>query len=739
MKKLICCLATLAVAFGALSAVTFVKANAEPVKPSFTTAKVSLNENIVLKFGIDNYTEDYILTFGYKGETYEGKVENGEAAFSLVTPQYLDEVVTATIYDGETKVNETQKSVKGYLYELIHAKKADYSKMPCEQFVVMKTLAVDMLNYGAAAQTKYLEKDSYTLVTAELTDEEAALATKFEAPDKNAQATLSGTEAGYEWVSAGIRFDYNVSLYFVIKPSTEGTKLKLKIDDNEPIDGFIDENGNLKFRYENVNVIDFANKYTVKVLNEENKEIGQTLSYSVNTYVLNMHANAKMGEITKAVYNYGVSAVKYNEAATSTAHLYDSLSFDGEAIAYVGEEFDLTTYALNKVCSVCGHKEAVDWQNVTYTALDTTAKGEKKVTLTVGDLSTEITVKVYEKIVTPEEAVIRFWNGWDGNDWTIEFDRQFKPDSAIVPDGYDRSKGILGQDFVERIEYIICKVDNSELGSIYLKKNGGNGYISDVNNTYEAFVNAVGNMYATTNGEGITKKWSNLVWLAIGDNFKAGETYKVKAKVIAKEGTYYADSEAYMTNSAFTTVEPDLPFNTTNLKNAKIVTEAPTNIEKDFHGYELAGGVYLEQVDNRVNNVLTVRQEGSHYSTACMIVGDKVTFYVYSGTAGQARIILNTASGNVGSYIDGTPNSVKEVILKNSFSVKFNGNDLTLNDNAKAEAYKIEFGSWSVCQHFAETELATVTVKKGWNAIQFVYDGNGGQANLGDIRFEFVA
>ena len=303
----------------------------------------------------------------------------------------------------------------------------------------------------------------------------------------------------------------------------------------------------------------------------------------------------------------------------------------------------------------------------------------------------------------------------------------------------EKKKGYLMNDFVERIEYIICKDENTELGSIYLKKNDGFGYISDVNNTYEVRVNAVGDMYAaTTNGEEITQKWSNLVWLAIGDNFKAGETYKVKAKVIAKEGTYYADSEAYMTNSTFTTVEPKLTFNTTNLKNAKIVTEAPTNIEKDFHGYELAGGVYIEQVDNRVNNVLTVRQEGSYYSTACMIVGDKVTFYVYSGTAGQAKIILNTASGNVGSYIDGTPNSVEEVILKNSFSVKFNGNDLTLNDNAKAEAYKIEFGSWSVCQHFVETELATATVKKGWNAIQFVYE-KGAQANLGDIRFEFVA
>ena len=733
MKKLICCLATLAVAFGALSAVTFVKASAAGTTPAFKGISVSLNENIVLKFEVENYTEGYTLTFNYKNKDYVGEVKGGVAEFAYVTPQYLDEVVTATIYDSEKKeVTHTAKSVKEYLYELIRAKKADYSKMPCEQFAAMKTLAVDMLNYGAAAQAKYLEKDSYTLVNADLTTEEAALATTFAAPGESVQATLSGTKAGYEWVSAGIRFDYNVSLYFVIKPLTENAVLKLKINDNEVIDKFTkDENGNYKFRYENVNVVDFATPYTVTVWDGET-QIGQTLSYSVNTYVLNMHAKAEMSAITQAVYNYGVSAAKYNKAATSTAHLYDSLSLDGEAIAYVGEEFDLTTYALNKVCFVCGHKEAVDWQNVTYTAPDTTEKGEKKVTLTVGDLSTEITVKVYERIITPTDVIINC--RWDWAGWQIEFDRQ---DLSTVT-GYSSTKGYLSNDFVESIEYIICKDENTELGSIYLKKNGSNGYISDVNNTYGVSVNAIGNMYAVTNGDDIEQKWSNLVWLALRNDFETGATYKVKAKVIAKEGTYYADSEAYMTNSVFTTVEPNLAFNTTNLKNAKIVTEAPTDIEKDFLGYEHVGGVYLEQVDNRVNNVLTVRQEGSYYSTACMIVGDKVTFYVYSSTAGEAKIILNTASGNVGSYIDGTPNSVKEVILKNSFSVKFNGNDLTLSDDAKAQAYRQETGSWSVCQHFAETELATATVKKGWNAIQFVYE-KGAQANLGDIRFEFVA
>ncbi len=654
--------------------------------------------------------------------------------------------------------------MKEYLYELIRAKKTDktYETMPCEQFVAMKTLAVDMLYYGAAAQTKYLEKDSYTLVNADLTTEEAALATKFEAPDNSAQATLSGEKAGYEWVSAGIRFDYNVSLYFVIKPLTENAVLKLKVTDkdgnNEVIDKYIVENGTYKYRYENVNVVDFANKYTVKVLDEENKEIGQTLSYSVNTYVLNMHADSEMKDITQAVYNYGVSAAKYNAAATSTAHLYDSLSFDGEAIAYVGEDFDLTAYTLNKVCSVCGHEEAVDWSSVKYTAPDTAEKGAKTVTLTVGDLSTEITVKVYEKIITPADGIIKF--GCDYAGWQIEFDRQiinhtgYYETKKVTDDkgneSYENKKGYFMNDFVESIEYIICNDENIELGSIYLKNRNGNGYISDVNSTYEVPVGLVGNMYATTSGDGINQKWSNLVWLALLNNFETGATYKVKAKVIAKEGTYYADSEAYMTNSTFTTVEPyDSTFNTTNLKNAKIVKEAPTDVDKDFYGYELFGGVYLEQVDNRVNNVLTVRQEGSHYSTACMVAGDKVTFYIYSTAAGEAKIILNTASSNTvdGTFVTKTdsdgkeirvPTEVREVILKDSFSVKLNGTDLTLNDAAKAEAYKLESGGWSVCQHFAETELATVTVKKGWNAIQFVYE-KGAQANLGDIRFEFVA
>ena len=406
MKKLICCLATAAVAFGMLSAVTFVKADAV-MAPSFTTAKVSLNENIVLKFGIENYTQDYTLTFGYKGETYEGKVENGEAAFSLVTPQYLDEVVTATLTKGEETVTKTY-SVKEYLYSLVHAKNTDeaFKNYSCEKFVKMKTLAVDMLEYGAEAQKKYLSVTD-NLVTKDLTNAEKAYATDFAAPGESVQATLSDTKAGYEWVSAGIRFDYNVSLYFVVKPLTENAVLKLKINDNEVIDKFIVENGNYKFRYENVNVVDFANKYTVKVLDEAGNAIGQTLSYSVNTYVFNKHADESMGAITQAVYNYGVSAKAFETAGNghafdhvellkadgSLAEVIAKPDFERKDVAGDGIIKDTLDYSLNysKARFVCACGKTHEDNEVEATLVDDTK------TFTKNDDSTEVTVngKIY--------------------------------------------------------------------------------------------------------------------------------------------------------------------------------------------------------------------------------------------------------------------------------------------------------------------------------------------------------
>ena len=487
MKKIICCLATAAVAFGMLSAVTFVKADAVTA-PSFTTAKVSLNENIVLKFGIENYTEDYTLTFGYKGETYEGKVENGEAAFSLVTPQYLDEVVTAALTKGEETITKTY-SVKDYLYSLVHAKNTDeaFKNYSCEKFVKMKTLAVDMLNYGAEAQKKYLSATD-NLVTKDLTDAEKAYATNFAAPDKNVQATLSGTKAGYEWVSAGIRFDYNVSLYFVIKPETAGAKLKLKIGDNEVIDKFIvDEAGNYKYRYENVNVVDFANKYTVTVWDGET-QIGQTLSYSVNTYVLNMHADESMGAITQAVYNYGVSAKAFETAGNghafdhvellkadgSKAEVIAKPDFERKDVVDNGITKDTLDYSLNysKARFVCACGETHEDNEVEATLVDETK------TFTKNDDSTEVTVNgktyvadiqvLYARCITTTieqaDGKVYFVNTFDVKGYTADEFTLFDSDNG------DKSLADIIDDSIAG--KITFKADITSYEAKYSEKNG---------------------------------------------------------------------------------------------------------------------------------------------------------------------------------------------------------------------------------------------------------------------------
>ena len=576
MKKIICCLATAMLAFGMMSAVSLVKANADTVKPSFATAKVTLSEDIVLKFGVENYTEDYMLTFSYKGETYDGKVENGEAAFGLVTPQYLGETVTATLKkEGEEDISITY-SVKEYLYTLVHADKtADaYKDLSCEKFVAMRTLAVDMLNYGAEAQKKYIEGE-YTAVNAELTDTEKSYATDFVAPDSTAQASLSGTASDFEWVSAGIRFDYNVSLYFVIKPLTENAKLKLKVGDSV-IESYEVEESNYKFRYTDVNVVDFANAYTVKVLNDKNEEVGQTLTYSVNSYVLSKYSDTSMGNIAKAVYNYGVSAKAYDSA--TDAHIYDSAKLlkDDGSIAEVVAKGDFARNDNNKgednvdysvnfstaklVCSCCEHEEEVTAtlanESRVYTKTDTTTE------IVVNEKTYEVPVKVlYAKALTCSLEEI------DGKLYfTSKFEYVGYDVSEIQP--FTESGQILQKDIVDTSEagYVTFKTDISNYdASIDVKEHNkyetsrtGTPYGLKVkirdNNINVASKNHNGDVYSASFDKSYYIKYNNKLYRN-GIYWGAPTFYVLDLQKLADSGNVNIDGDFIRYNSGRSAIE----------------------------------------------------------------------------------------------------------------------------------------------------------------------------------------
>ena len=301
-----------------------------------------------------NYTVKF--TFGEdEPEIVEVPVSStdGEAnvPFASVTPKCFDKSVKAELFaEGiEGKIAENTTSAKEYLYKLLTLS-PEALGVTCEKYEKLKTLAVDMLYYGEAIQTKYIGS-GFTPVTDGLTDAQKAYATAFKPLDKSADTRkISGAKSDeFSWVNAGVRFDYNVSLYFTIKPTSENAKLSLKVG-NDVVSAYEVDGETRKYRYEKVGVLDFDKVYTINIVNEAGETIGETLSYSVNGYVYAKQSDvADMAAVVKAVYNYGVSAYAYDTA--KEAHSY-------KLIPEYGTDYAAAEATLGKwqTCEYCGKK-----------------------------------------------------------------------------------------------------------------------------------------------------------------------------------------------------------------------------------------------------------------------------------------------------------------------------------------------------------------------------------------------
>ena len=299
---------------------------------------------------------------------------DGEAnvPFASVTPKCFDKSVKAELYaEGveEKPLDTNTMSAKEYLYNLLTLS-PEALGVTCEKYEKLKALAVDMLYYGEAIQTKYIQS-GFTHVTDGLTDAQKAYATAFKPLDKSADTRkISGAKSDeFTWVNAGVRFDYNVSLYFTIKPTSENAKLSLKVGD-DVVSAYEVDGETRKYRYEKVGVLDFDKVYTINIVNEAGEAIGETLSYSVNGYVYAKQSDtADMAAVVKAVYNYGVSAYAYDTA--KEAHTY-------KLIPEYGTDYTAAEATLGKwqTCEYCGKK--------TYTQYATAVndKGNTKTTET---------------------------------------------------------------------------------------------------------------------------------------------------------------------------------------------------------------------------------------------------------------------------------------------------------------------------------------------------------------------
>ena len=301
----------------------------------FTGARVTLTEDIVTKFEYTapaGYTTA-TYTFTYRGETTEAKtatIKEGENTieFAQSNPARIGETITANLtLTGEGKepvIDTCEFSVANYLGTLLTAAPSTFEKIKTqEQYVAMRTLAANLVNYSAKTQ-EYIG----------LTDTSSALLTTETVKNFVGSVEPNGTDATvgaltetdkYGFLGASLLLDGRVSVcFYFVAESTENLSLEIafeggsttKLTEIVAAPEIAVKEGVTVYKavLEGIPAIDMDKKFTAKLLSDKTA-VGNEVTYSVKSYAHAMlsSGNAKMKSLATAIYNYGLSAKSYVE------------------------------------------------------------------------------------------------------------------------------------------------------------------------------------------------------------------------------------------------------------------------------------------------------------------------------------------------------------------------------------------------------------------------------------------
>ena len=309
-----------------------------------TGVNISLSESIVVKFHTTAITDDGSkLKVTFRGDTYEiSENENGVFSFVYVTPQYMGEELVATMYDAKgAKVGEEKKlSVKSNLEDLL---KLSYEESGCGselQYQAMRELCVNILNYGAAAQT-YFNCNVDNIVNAGLSDEQKALAT-----DKITVTDTDKAVNGAAWVGAGVRFDYKLGLYFVFEAAS-ANEYTATINGTEVTPEAYEALGESYYviRYNSFNATNMNDVVTAKLTKDGADD--QTFAYSIKSYVASKGGDdSAIANLVNATYVYGFAAVAYSAEYVTVDPTFEeagSISMDDKGYDFSQSKYGTVT------------------------------------------------------------------------------------------------------------------------------------------------------------------------------------------------------------------------------------------------------------------------------------------------------------------------------------------------------------------------------------------------------------
>lgn len=290
-------------------------------------ASISLESSITMNFKVPKSSlssyDDFYMTFkcnGKEEKTTQYKQNGDYYVFSYkgINPQLMNDEVTAVLHakKGTEEYTSPEKalSVKEYAYTLLDRYSSDeYSKL--------RTLLVDLLNYGAMAQ-KYVGYKTDNLVNSELTAVQKSWgsngAEKFKNISDLNYKTISSPTA--QWNTCGLVLNNSIMLR---------AKFSAKDVENKTVEIAF---RNTKFTYDKNDFVNngdgtyyvycnelFAHELSDKLLltvYENGVPCSNTMLFSVESYASviqqsSAYKGTALDDLTQAMMRYGKSAAAY--------------------------------------------------------------------------------------------------------------------------------------------------------------------------------------------------------------------------------------------------------------------------------------------------------------------------------------------------------------------------------------------------------------------------------------------
>ena len=286
------------------------------------TVSLSLESSItmnfkVLKSAVDGFENPYmVFKCGNDELIVADYTEQGDYyvfSYQGISPQLMNDDVTAVLrasYNGRDYASPKKAmSVRTYAYTMLERYHTD-------DYAKLRTLLVDLLNYGAASQ-KYVGYHTNNLVNADLTDEQKSWGTSTVPTFENIRdynyKTIDNPTS--EWVGSGLVLNNSVTVRAKFTADSIENKTVVitcgKGIFTYSADDFVqDKDGNY---YVYCNEI-FANEMSEEILlTVYNNGIpcSNTMRFSIESYAKLVHdscAGTALDELTTAMMRYGNSA-----------------------------------------------------------------------------------------------------------------------------------------------------------------------------------------------------------------------------------------------------------------------------------------------------------------------------------------------------------------------------------------------------------------------------------------------